>query len=285
MPSWWGTMDVAAFVPATLPAVLVFSHSGWLAIWPVRGRLITAAFAIGPAVLIAGLAAILDGATWFGERYPGPAAIVLGLVGIGVSPFLALAVEGRWWRGVLGWGLPLLVGGIMVFAGDVSYELYLEHFDISRSDVTVSLVQQWAMGAFVTSVLLLGVYSGVAFWAVGRRFVGRSLIGEAMTGLYLIILLVIIVLLLLVALERRAGINENGLPTGLIGLEPRLVCVVPVNGPYSYVGQPIAPTTGAVVYFGRADGRLAVWSAQSGGVLLDGQAVALQFMQSGSTCS
>ena len=39
------------------------------------------------------------------------------------------------------------------------------------------------------------------------------------------------------------------------------------------VGRPVEPSPAPVVYFGRADGRLAIWSTQSGGVLLDGQAV------------
>jgi hypothetical protein len=47
----------------------------------------------------------------------------------------------------------------------------------------------------------------------------------------------------------------------------------------------VGPASGPVVYFGRADGRLAVWSEPSGGVLLDGQAASLRFVEPGSTCS
>lgn len=273
----------AAVVLAAVPLACVFVSSARLAFWPGRGRLIAAGFAAGPAVAFLGITAIFDGITWFVGRYPIPSAVAIGLGGMAASPFLALAVEGHRWRAGLGWFLPLAFGGITLFAGGLMYELYLAYFGLSPADVTVTFVEQWLLGAFATFTVLLSIYFGVAMWAVVRRFVGRSLIIEGMISTYVVVLLVLLALVGFIAVEQRAEINENGLPIGVLGLEPRLACVVPVAGPYSYVGQPVEP--GPVVYFGRADGRLAVWSAQSGGVLLDGQAVALRFVQPGSACS
>lgn len=275
--------SVAAIVLATLP-LAALARPALLPLWPVRGRWIAAGFAFGPAVLIVGGAAAADGFEWLVEHHPVPVSIMIGLVGIGAAPVLALTVEGRVWRAGIGWGLPLLAGGISVFAGDMMYALYLDQFGLSRSDVSTTYFHQWVIGAFVTSLLLLGVYPGVAFWAVGRRFIGASWVGTVMTCFVTIIYLLSVALFVLVYLQDRAEIAENGLPAGLTGLEPRLACVVPVAEPYSYVGQPVERTSEPVVYFGRADGRLAVWSARSGGVLLDGQAVGLRFVQPGSTC-
>ncbi|OLT08796.1 hypothetical protein BJF90_11590 [Pseudonocardia sp. CNS-004] len=83
----------------------------------------------------------------------------------------------------------------------------------------------------------------------------------------------------------RAAVTAGGVPQPLFGLVPQLACIEPTGGTYSYVGRPVDPRSGPVVYFGRADGRLAVWSPESGGVLLDGQATALRFVQPGDTCS
>jgi hypothetical protein len=276
---------MAAIVIAVVPLACVFLSSARLAFWPARGRLIAAGFAVGPAVALLGLAAISDGITWLVERYPIPSAVAIGVGGMAASPFLALAIEGRSWRAGLGWLLPLAFGGISLFVGGLVYELYLAYFGLSPADVTVTFVEQWGLGALVMLVVLVSIYLGVVIWAVVRRFGGRSLIAEAMISMYVAVLLVVLALVGFVGLERRAQINESGVPTGMLGLEPRLACVVPVGGAYSYVGQPVDPASGPVVYFGRADGRLAVWSAQLGGVLLDGQAVALRFVQRGSTCS
>jgi hypothetical protein len=275
---------VAGFVLASLPFACALIRAAQLAFWPVRGRWIAAGFALGQSGCVVGLAAISDVVEWFAESYPVPAAILIGLAGIGAAPVLAMTVEGQVWRAGIGWGVPLLAGGISVFAGDMMYALYLGQFGISRADVSVTYFHQWGLGASVTLLLLLGIYPGVAFWAVGRRFIGISGIGVVMTCLVTLVYLLSVLVLVLVDLGQRAEIDENGLPAGLIGLEPRLACVVPVAGPYSYVGQPVESTPGPVIYFGRADGRLAIWSEQSGGVLLDGQAVGLRFVQPGSTC-
>jgi hypothetical protein len=275
----------AAGVLAAVPLVCVFSSSARLAIWPGRGRLIAAGFAAGPAVAFLGVAAIVDGVTWLVGRYPTPSAIAIGLGGMAASPFPALVVERHWWRAGLGWFLPLAFGGISLFAGGLVYELYLAHFGLGPADVNVTFVEQWLLGALVMFFVLASIYFGVAVWAVGRRFVGRSSIIDGMISTYVVFLLVVLALAGVVNVGQRAAIKEDGLPTGVPGLEPRLACVVPVAGPYSYVGQPVEPASGPVVYFGRADGRLAVWSVRSGGVLLDGQAVGLRFVQPGSTCT
>jgi hypothetical protein len=274
----------AAIVLAVLPLACVPTRFAVLASWPVQGRWIASGFALGPAVLVGVVAAVFDGGGWLVERFPVPAAILLGLVGIGAAPVLALTVQGPVWRAGIGWGLPLLAGGISVFAGDMVYALYLDRFGLSRPDVSVTYFHQWALGASVTLLLLLGIYPGLAFWAVGRRFIGISAIGMVMNGLVTIVYLLSVALIVVLSVEQRAEIDENGLPDELIGLEPRLACVTAVAEPYSYVGQPVEAASGSIVYFGRADGRLAVWHAQSGGVLLDGQAVGLRFVQPGSTC-
>jgi hypothetical protein len=276
---------MAAAVFAAVPVAGVFLRSARLAFWPARGRLIAAGFAVGPAFAFLGVAAIVDGITWLVQHYTVASAIPIGLGGMAASPFLALAVDGRWWRAGLGWFLPLAFGGVSLFVGGLMYGLYLGHYGLSPADVTVTAVEQWALGAVVPLVVLLIAYFGAAAWALGRRFGGRSLIVEALISIYVVVLLVVLALLGYVGLEQRAQIKESGLPTGMLGLEPRLACVEPVAGPYSYVGQPVDLTSGPVVYFGRADGRLAVWSERSGGVLLDGQAVALRFVQPGSRCS
>jgi hypothetical protein len=150
--------------------------------------------------------------------------------------------------------------------------------------VQLSFWAQWLLGAVVTVLCVLSVYLGVACWALCRRM-GVAWLGVIMAILVAAVYLTTIAQGVAIAMEQRAQVTAEGVPQPLFGLEPRLACVVPVAGPYSYVGQPVEPASGPVVYFGRADGRLAVWSEESGGVLLDGQAVGLRFVPPGSTCS
>jgi hypothetical protein len=134
------------------------------------------------------------------------------------------------------------------------------------------------------AIALLGIYLGVAWGLVGRRLGARLWLIALFVVPFTALIVPIVTDATLDNVRHRTQVDASGLPTPLFALRPRLACVVPVSRPYSYVGQPVDPRSGPVVYFGGADGRLAVWSAQSGGVLLDGQAVALRFVQPGSSC-
>lgn len=162
---------------------------------------------------------------------------------------------------------------------------YLGAFGLVRTDVQISLWAQWSLGVSALAVALLSIYLGVAYGVIGRRFgVDRWLIALLSVPIAAFMFMTAAAATTDNVLQ-RAQVNATGLPRPLFGLQPRLACVVPVDGQYSYVGQLVDPASGPVVYFGRADGRLAVWSERSGGVLLDGQAVGLRFVQPGSTCA
>jgi hypothetical protein len=267
-----------------LPAVAGISI-GWYRSWPIRERCLPFVAALAPSVAVLMGVGVVNGADWLIRSIPGIGMVAMAAILIASLPLFVLSIgAARWWA-ALGWGLPLVAGGIAAFVGDVLYELYLGAFGLGRTDVQISFWSQWAWGASTVAIALLGIYLGVAWGVVGRR------LG---VNLWLVALFVVPFTALIVAIvadatldnvQRRAQVDASGLPSPLFALQPRLACVVPVAGAYSYVGQPVAPTSGPVVYFGRADGRLAVWSAQSGGVLLDGQGVALRFVQPGSTCS
>jgi hypothetical protein len=211
--------------------------------------------------------------------------VAMGAILVASLPLFIVSVgAARWWA-ALGWGLPLVAGGIAVFVGDVLFELYLRSFGLGRTDVQIPFWSQWAWGAGTVAIALLGIYLGVAWGVVGLRLgVHRWLVALFVLP-FTALVVAIVADATLDNVQYRARVDASGLPSPLFALRPRLACVVPVAGPYSYVGQPTERTAGPVVYFGRADGRLAVWSERSGGVLLDGQAVGLRFVQPGSTCS
>lgn len=179
----------------------------------------------------------------------------------------------------------MLAGGIAPLVGELLLEVYLSGFGIGRSDVQVSFWAQWLLGAAATVACALGVYIGVALWAVFRRSGQVSWLGTIIAVLVAATYLLTMVQGVRISVEQRARPTADGVPSPLFGLRPRLAGVVPTSGPCSYVGQLVDHAAGPVVYFGRADGRLAVWSEQSGGVLLDGQAVGLRFVEPRSTCT
>jgi hypothetical protein len=278
-------LPAALLALALLPGLAVAAWSRWHRSWPTKASWMAAA---SPLVLVASVlipAGVLDGVQWLNRHVPFSGPVVIGALVIAGVPVLMTYIEAPAWRAALGWGLPLLAGGISLFVGELLLELYLSGFGITRSDVQVPFWGQWLTGAVATVLCMSGVYIGVALWAVFRRLGRVSLYGVIMAVLIAVIYLLTVVQGVLLFVEQRAQVTADGVPSPLPGLWPRLACIEETGGPYSYVGQPVDPASEPVVYFGRADGRLAVWSARSGGVLLDGQAVGLRFVEPGSTCS
>jgi hypothetical protein len=270
---------------ALLPGLAIAARSGWRRSWPTSESWMVAASPLVPVASVLVPAGVLDGVQWLNRHVPFSGAVVIGALAIAGVPVLMTYIEAPAWRAALGWGLPLLAGGISPFVGELLLELYLGGFGITRSDVQVPFWGQWLTGAVATALCMFGVYIGVALWAVFRRLGRVSLYGVIMAVLIAVIYLLTVVQGVLMSVEQRAQVTADGVPSPLPGLWPRLACIEETGGPYSYVGQPVDPASEPVVYFGRADGRLAVWSARSGGVLLDGQAVGLRFVEPGSTCS
>jgi len=268
-----------------VPGLLVALRARWRRSWPTGASWI---LAVAPLVLwMIPLvpAGVLDGVGWLNDTVPGFGVVLICGVAVAAVPLLTTHVKARAWRAALGWGLPLLAGGIAPFVGELLLELYLGRFGIATTDVQVSFWAQWLLGAVATVGCGLGVYIGVALWAVFRRLGRVPWLGVIMATLVGAVYFVTMVEAVEIEVAERARVTAQGLPRPLFGLRPQLACVEPTSGPYSYVGRPVDPRSGPVVYFGRADGRLAVWSAPSGGVLLDGQAVALRIVQPGDTCT
>jgi hypothetical protein len=250
--------------------------------WPILERCLPLVGALAPSVAVLTAVGVVNGADWLIRSIPGVGTVAMGAILVASLPLFVVSMgAARWWA-ALGWGLPLVAGGVAAFVGDVLYELYLGSFGLSRIDVQISFWSQWAWGASTVAIALLGIYLAVAWGVVGRRLGVHRWLVALFVAPFTALMVAIVADATLDNVRHRAQVDASGLPSPLFALRPRLACVVPVAGPYSYVGQPVEP--GPVVYFGRSDGRLAVWSAQSGGVLLDGQAVALRFVQPGSTC-
>jgi hypothetical protein len=258
---------------------------GWHRSWPILDRLLPLVAAAAPSVAVLTALGAVNGADWLIRSIPGVGMVAMGAILIASLPLFVLSIgAARSWA-ALGWGLPLVAGGIAAFVGDVLFELYLGSFGLGRSDVQIPFWSQWAWGASTVAIALLGIYLGVAWGVVGHRIGVHQWLVALFVVPFTALIVVIVIDATLDNVRHRAQVDTSGLPSPLFALRPRLACVVPVAEPYSYVGQPVDPASGPVVYFGRADGRLAVWSAQSGGVLLDGQAVGLRFVQPGTTCS
>lgn len=258
---------------------------GWLQAWPVRDRCLPFVAALAPSVAVLTAVGVVNGADWLIRSIPGVGMVAMAAILIASLPLFVVSMgAARWWA-ALGWGLPLVAGGIAAFVGDVLYELYLGSFGLSRTDVQISFWSQWAWGASTVAIALLGIYLGVAWGVVGLRLGVPLWVVALFVVPFTALIVAIVTDATLDNVRYRTRVDASGLPSPLLALRPRLACVAPVAGSYSYVGQPVGPTSGPVVYFGRADGRLAVWSEQSGGVLLDGQAVGLRFVPPGSTCS
>jgi hypothetical protein len=268
----------------SLPAVAGILR-GWHQSWPILDRLLPFVAALAPSVAVLTAVGVVNGADWLIRSIPGVGMVAMAAILIASLPLFVVSMgAARWWA-ALGWGLPLVAGGIAAFVGDVLFELYLGSFGLGRTDVQIPFWSQWAWGASTVAIALLGIYLGVAWSVVGRRLGVPMWVVALFVVPFTALIVAIVADATLDNVRYRARVDASGLPTPLFALRPRLACVVPVAGPYSYVGQPVGPTSGPVVYFGRADGRLAVWSDQSGGVLLDGQAVGLRFVPPGSTCS
>lgn len=258
---------------------------GWHQSWPIRQWWLPFVASLAPSVAVLTAVGAVSGAGWLIRSIPGVGMVAMGAILVASLPLFVLSIGATRWWAALGWGLPLVAGGIAGFVGDVLFELYLGSFGLGRTDVQIPFWSQWAWGASTVAIALLGIYLGVAWGVVGSRLgVHRWLIALFVVP-FTALIVAIVTDATLDNVQVRARVDASGLPSPLFALQPRLACVVPVAGPYSYMGQPVDPASGPVVYFGRADGRLAIWSAHSGGVLLDGQAVALRFVQPGSTCS
>jgi hypothetical protein len=273
----------AVFGLASLPAVVGISI-GHRRSWPIRERFLPFVAALAPSAAVLTGVGVVNGANWLIRSIPGVGTVAMGVIVITSLPLFVVSMgAARWWA-ALGWGLPLVAGGVAVFVGDVLFELYLRSFGLGRIDVQIPFWSQWAWGASTVAIALLGIYLGVAWGVVGLRIgVHRWLVALFVLP-FTALVIAIVADATLDNVHHRARVDASGLPSPLFSLRPRLACVVPVAGPFSYLGQPVERTAGPVVYFGRADGRLAVWSEPSGGVLLDGQSAALRFVQPGSTC-
>lgn len=269
-------------------AAIALAAGRWIAAgrrgWSRRRRAVTAAYLLIPVVGAVSVAAIQDAVSVAAHRFPVVAVLAIGGLCVAAVPVGVSRIERpRLWA-VLAWGLPLLAGGIAPFVGEIVLDYYLSAFQLSRFDVQVSAWAQWALGALFTGVVLFGVYVGVAFWVLFRRTLGPSPVGVFFAVLVAVLYGLIAVLANMDGVADRARLGVDGLPRPLPGLQPVAVCVVPGEQPYSYVGR-AAPQPGApAVYFGRADGRLAVWTAETGGVLLDGQQVALRVVDDAVGC-
>jgi hypothetical protein len=277
---------VALLALALVPGLAVALWYGWQRSWPTRESWfvgISPLFLVVAALVPAG---VFDGVEWLNRHVPAFGVVLIGTTAIAAIPVLASYVEAPAWRAALGWGLPLLAGGIAPFVGELLLEVYLGRFGITRPDVQVSFWAQWLLGAAATVGCALGVYIGVALWAVCRRLGRVPFAGVVMAILVAAVYLLTVAQVVVMLVEQRAQVSAEGVPGSLFGLWPRLACVEATaeGETYSYVGRPVDRTAGPVVYFGRADGRLAVWSPGSGGVLLDGQAVSLRFVEPGDVC-
>lgn len=257
---------------------------GWRRSWPIRERCLPLVAALAPSVAVLTGVGVVNGADWLIRSIPGVGMVAMAVILIASLPLFVLSIGTARWLAALGWGLPLVAGGIAVFVGDVLFELYLGSFGLGRTDVQISFWSQWAWGASTVAIALLGIYLGVAWGVVGHRLGVHRWLVALLVVPFTALIVVIVTDATLDNVRHRAQVDASGLPSPLFALQPRLACVVPMARSYSYVGQPM-DLSGPVVYFGRSDGRLAVWSAPSGGVLLDGQAVALRFVQPGSPCS
>ena len=218
------------------------------------------------------------------HRFPTAVALVLGVLCLAAAPIGVSRVERpRLWA-VLAWGLPLLAGGIAPFVGELILDYYLSAFELDHLDLQVSAWAQWALGALATGLVLLGAYVGVAFWVLFRRLLGPSPAGVFFAVVIALIYALSVVSGTMDGIIERTRPGVDGLPRGLPGLRPVAVCITPVQEPFSYIGR-AAPRSGdPAVYLGRADGRLAVWTADTGGVLLDGQQVGLRVVDALGEC-
>jgi hypothetical protein len=108
---------------------------------------------------------------------------------------------------------------------------------------------------------LLGIYLGIARGVVGLRLG----VHRWQVALFVLPFTALVVAIVADAtsdnVQYRARVDAGGLPGPLFSLRTRLACVVPVAGPYPYLGQPVERTAGPVVHFGRAGGRTTVRAA------------------------
>jgi hypothetical protein len=275
-----GQLAVGASVALAAARWIVAWRRGWSA----RRRATTAVYLLIPAALAVLLAAGIDAVSVAAQRFSTASLLVLGGLCVAAVPIGVSRIERpRLWA-VLAWGLPLLAGGIAPFVGEMVLDYYLTGFQLGHLDLQVAAWGQWALGALATGIVLLGVYVGVAFWVLFRRILGPSPVGVFFAVVVAVIYGLIAVLGNMAGIADRARLGVDGLPRALPGLQPVAVCVVPVEQPYSFVGRAAPQPGAAAVYFGRADGRLAVWTAQTGGVLLDGQQVALRVVDDATSC-
>lgn len=275
-----GVVALATAVALAAVVWVVGMRRGWSR---VRRRGAVLLVLVAPAGVVLP-AVFVDAVRAVGQRFPAAVMVVLvGFCAAAVPIGLGRVGLPRLWA-PLAWGLPLLAGGIAPFVGEPVLDLYLARFGFGRSDLQVSTWAQWALGALVTGAVLLGVYVGVTLWVLGRRFLGPSPVGVVLAVLVAALYAVGAAAIVVASVAARGRLGPDGLPGSLPGLRPVAVCVDPVEQPYSYVGRS-APRPGtAAVYFGRADGRLAVWSAETGGVLLDGQQVVLRVVDHSADC-
>ncbi|MGH3587936.1 MAG: hypothetical protein ACRDQ0_16625, partial [Pseudonocardia sp.] len=240
---------LAMLTLALLPGVAVVGRAALTRSWPSPQSWTVAVSALVPLACVVAVGGGFDAMGWLYRAVPAVGLVAMGVVALAAVPVLASYVAPPKWRAALGWGLPLVAGGIAPFIGELLYEVYLGGFGLARADVQISLWAQWLLGAFATVLGALGIYLGVALWAVFRRWGGDPWMGMLLAVLVAAVYLTTISEGVVMGVAQRAQLTADGVPGTLPGLRPRLACVVATGGPFSYVGQPIEPAAGPVVYF------------------------------------
>lgn len=288
-----GVLSITRLWRGGVPVVVAFSVSVLLTVgvlvvarrrrWTGDRTWRTAAAPLLPSCAVGVVIVLVNGVQLVGLAFPAVVAAVLAALCVAAIPVLVSRIQRPVLWAVLAWGLPLLGGGVAPFVGALVVHGYLAPFGLDAGDVELLWWTQWTVGAAATAVVLLGAYVGVAFWAVATRM-GSAPAGIVFGALIAAVYLVSALQVVVTAIDTRARPGPGGVPGPLAGLTPALVCVETLQQPFSYIGAG-APLPGeAAIYFGRSDGRAALWSAASGGVLVDEQAVSLRVVQDATAC-
>ncbi|MDI5978399.1 hypothetical protein [Amycolatopsis magusensis] len=208
-------------------------------------------------------------------------AIVFGTVAIRRIP------PGRW-RQAAGWGLPLVLGGFTPFAGDLLLsEGYLGAIGLRAHDVSVTGADRWLSGAVCTGIALAGAYLVLAGWGMFRRI--GAVRGGVAGAFGWMVLLSVSVLYLLTAFLAGFGVARQAaeagpgqLPGYWPGIHPTWVCWQQTGeGPVPFAGSALPPRDQAVVWLGTADGRHALWTPATRGVLVPDDVILRRILAAG----
>ncbi|MGC7099347.1 hypothetical protein ACPZ19_32130 [Amycolatopsis lurida] len=206
------------------------------------------------------------------------------------GPIAIRRIPAGGWRQAAAWGLPLVLGGFTPFAGDLLLsEGYLGALGLRAHDVSVTSAERWLSGAVCTGIALAGAYLVLAGWGMFRRI---GAVRGGVTGAFgWSVLLFVSVLYLLTAIlagfqvaRQAAEAGPGQLPGYWPGVHPAWVCWQPTGtDPVPFAGNGLPPTDQAVAWLGTADGRHALWTPTTRGVLVPDDVI-LRKVPTGGRC-